>query len=73
MHTLWSWKVQNCRSLTIRDLYYVCSFPLVYMRQEIIVKQGPKAEVHSAIWLLSSQRFHYYVYLSIVSWQYQKY
>jgi len=26
-----------------------------------------------AIWLLSPQRFHYYFYLSIVSWQYQKY
>jgi len=26
-----------------------------------------------AIWSLSPQRFHYYFYLSIVSWQYQKY
>jgi len=26
-----------------------------------------------AIWSLSSQRFHSYFYLSIVSWQYQKY
>jgi len=26
-----------------------------------------------AIWSLSPQRFHYYLYLSIVSWQYQKY
>ena len=25
------------------------------------------------IWLLSPQRFHYYFYFSIVSWQYQKY
>jgi len=47
--------------------------PLVNMCQEIIVKQGPKAEVHFAIWSLSSQRFHYFLYLSIVSWQYQKY
>jgi len=26
-----------------------------------------------AIWSLSSQQFHYYLYLGIVSWQYQKY
>jgi len=26
-----------------------------------------------AIWSLSPQRFHYYFYLGIVSWQYQKY
>jgi len=26
-----------------------------------------------AIWSLSPQRFHYYFYLSIISWQYQKY
>ena len=26
-----------------------------------------------AIWSLSPQRFHYYFFLSIVSWQYQKY
>jgi len=26
-----------------------------------------------AIWSLSPQRFHYHLYLSIVSWQYQKY
>ena len=26
-----------------------------------------------AIWSLSTQRFHYYVFLRIVSWQYQKY
>jgi len=26
-----------------------------------------------AIWSLSPQRFHYYFYLSVVSWQYQKY
>jgi len=26
-----------------------------------------------AIWSVSPQRFHYYFYLSIVSWQYQKY
>jgi len=28
---------------------------------------------HSAIWSLSPQQFHGYFYLSIVSWQYQKY
>jgi len=47
-------------------------------RPTLLVNRGPTLPLKrdlwvSAIWSLSPQRFHYYFFLSTVSWQYQKY
>jgi len=56
------------------DLWtFVCSFTFSSCAFVFLIETNLSFESLFAIWSLSPQRFHYYVYLSIVTWQYQKY
>ena len=51
----------------------VCVFTFSSSAFAFLIEMNFSFKSLFAIWSLSPQRFHYYFYLSIVSWQYQKY
>jgi hypothetical protein len=50
----------------------VCVFTFSSSAFAFLIEMNFSFKSLFAIWSLSPQRFHYYFYLSIVSWQYQK-
>ena len=56
------------------DLWtYVCVLTLSSSAFAFLIEMNLSFKSLFAIWSLLLQRFHYYFFLSIVSWQYQKY
>ena len=51
----------------------VCFFTFSSSAFAFLIEMNLGFESLFAIWSLSPQRFHHYFYLSMVSWQYQKY
>jgi len=61
-----------CRITEIRSLSLCLFFPFSLLTLLFWWKWIFSFKTLFAIWLFSPQRFHYHVYLSVVSWQYQK-
>ena len=59
--------------MEIRSLNLCVCFTFSSSAFAFLIEMNFSFKTLFAIWSLSPQRFHYYFFLSIVSWQYQKY
>jgi len=62
-----------CWITEIRSLNLCVCFIFSSSTFAFLIEMNFSSKSLFAIWSLSPQRFHYYFFLSIVSWQYQKY